>query len=49
MKITSDAGNFVELEPRFATGDADLALVVRVSRDGFVGESEASVSPKRSV
>ena len=40
MKLTSDSGDFVELEPRSEPGDADLALVVRVSRDGFIGESK---------
>ena len=40
MKVVSDAGDFVELEPRFAAGDADLALTVRASRDGFLGETK---------
>ena len=40
MKLTSDTGDFVELESRFEPGDPDLAVAVRVSRDGFVGEIE---------
>lgn len=38
MKLTSDASDVVELESQFEPGDADLAIAVRVSRDGFVGE-----------
>jgi len=40
MKVVSDSGDFVEFEPRFAAGDADLALTVRASRDGFLGETK---------
>lgn len=40
MKVISNAGDFVEFEPRIATGDADLALTVRASRDGFLGETQ---------
>jgi len=43
MKLTSDAGDFVELESQFEPGNADLALAVRVSRDGFIGEIQTWV------
>ena len=43
MKLTSDDDDFVELEPRWKAGDSDLALIARVSRNGFAGESETRV------
>jgi hypothetical protein len=43
MKLTSDAGDFVELETCFTPGDADLALTVRASYDGFAGETRPYV------
>jgi hypothetical protein len=46
MKLTSDAGDFVELEvvdlqSRDVLGAPDLALAVRLSRGGFTGDSKA--------
>src|SRR5687768_12504108 len=43
MKLTSDAGDFVELETCFTPGDAHLSLTVRASYDGFVGATETWV------
>ena len=44
MKVSSESGDFVELEARpQVSGDADLLLVVRVVRDGFTGEAQTWV------
>src|SRR5689334_9591192 len=44
MKVSSETGDFVELEPRLGVAsDADLPLVVRVSRDGFLRETSTWV------
>ena len=44
MKVNSESGDFVELEVRpEVVGDADLALTVRVLRDGFTCESQTWV------
>ena len=44
MKFSSDLGDLVELQPRFAPGDADLALTVHVFRDGFLGDIQTWVA-----
>jgi hypothetical protein len=43
MKVASDTGDFVQLEPRWEVGNADLPLFVRVARDGFAAETRTWV------
>jgi hypothetical protein len=43
MRVASDTGDVLELETRSTPGDADLALTVRVSCDGFLGETHTWV------